>query len=332
MIKPKAIFHFKTPLQVKADWMNGLTHIELYNSIFNITKENIKFQLYTDPLDSEFSFTEMKDKIAELLDLSHFTPEDLEHKIRGPDIIKAYRELSIEESQTDGYYFLSMNYTQSSSRDFESYLRNLTGLNEDDFQLILKQYNSKFITYESFPGNYTFKDISEVLPRAFENEFEIRGEIQPNTEYDKSDSIIIECDNNTMKTKLIVRYETNALRFDEKSFFSTILGIPPYWDYKSHNEYVPEKLKKLSTIDKVHLKGDVIDGSIQNGLRQPILFSFVLDTKPGYKVFCEPETIHFKKINISVLNTITFYLEDDNKEEVNFNVETLTFTLQMIRF
>ena len=35
-----------------------------------------------------------------------------------------------------------------------------------------------------------------------------------------------------------------------------------------------------------------------------------------------------KKINKSVLNTITFYLEDDNNKEVDFNGETLTFTLQ----
>ena len=57
--------------------------------------------------------TEMKDKIAELLGLSHVTPVDLEHKTRGPDIIKAYRELSIEESQTNGFSFLLLNYTQS---------------------------------------------------------------------------------------------------------------------------------------------------------------------------------------------------------------------------
>ena len=73
------------------------------------------------------------------------------------------------------------------------------------------------------------------------------------------------------------------------------------------------------------------DGSVVNGLRQPILYSFVLDKKPGYKVFFEPETIHYKKINKSVLNTITFYLEDDNNEELNFNQETLTFTLQMVK-
>ena len=111
-----------------------------------------------------------------------------------------------------------MNYTQSPFPDFETYLRFLTGSNEDDIQLILKQYNSKFITYEFSPGINTFKDVSELLSRGFQKEFEIRGKIQPNTEYDKSDSIIIERDNNTMKIKLGVRYEVNALRFDENSF------------------------------------------------------------------------------------------------------------------
>ena len=79
------------------------------------------------------------------------------------------------------------------------------------------------------------------------------------------------------------------------------------------------------------MKCDCIDGSVVHGARQPILFSFVLDKPAGYKVFCEPETIHYKKINKSVLNTIMFYLEDDNNKEVNFNGETLTFTLEMIK-
>ena len=78
------------------------------------------------------------------------------------------------------------------------------------------------------------------------------------------------------------------------------------------------------------MKCDVIDGSVVNGSRQPILYSFVLDKPAGYKVFSQPETVHYK-INKSVLNTITFYLENDNNEEVNFYGETLTFTLQMIK-
>ena len=211
MIKPRETCHFNPPNQVKEDWMLALVDLEVYNSMSNITEENNNFQLYTDPLDVDFSFTEMKDKIADLLDISHITPGDPEHKTRGPEIFKAYRELSIKEGHTHGYYFLIMNYTQSSLRDFESYVRISTGLKEDDIQLKLKQYNSKFNPYQMFPGIYTFKDISEVLSRVFEKDFEIRGEIQPNTEYDKADSIINECDNITMKTKLIVNYGINAL-------------------------------------------------------------------------------------------------------------------------
>ena len=59
--------------------------------------------------------------------------------------------------------------------------------------------------------------------------------------------------------------------------------------------------------------------------------SFILDKPVGYKVLCERETIHYKKINKSVLNTTSFYLGDDNHEEVDFNQDTLTFTLQTIK-
>ena len=94
------------------------------------------------------------------------------------------------------------------------------------------------------------------------------------------------------------------------------------------------KKLKLSTKDKIHLKCDVFDRSVLNvlnGVRQPILYSFVLDKHRGYKEFCQPKTIHNKRINKSVLSTIPFYLDDDKNEEVNFNGETLTFTLQMNR-
>ena len=204
-------------------------------------------------------------------------------------------------------------------------------MNEEDIQLIIKHFFSKYITYEISTGIYTFQYISEILSRGFEKEFEIRGEIQPNTKYDKSDSIIIESDNNPMKTKLIVRREINAMRFDGKSFFSTILGFPPYWDYKSYIEDVGEKFLNLSIMDKIQLKCIIIYGSVLNGVTQPILYSFVLDEPPGYKVFCEPESIHYKKKIESVLNTITFYLEDDKNEEFDFNGETLTFAIQTIK-
>ena len=131
-----------------------------------------------------------------------------------------------------------------------------------------------------------------------------------------------------------------TLGFDEKSFFHTILDFDPYWDYKPTNAihadspgvHTSDKIiLNINTINKIHLKCNVIYGSVIDGSRQPMLYSFVLDKPSGYKVFCQPETIDFKKVNKSVLNTITFYLEDNDHKEVDFNGETLTFTLQMIK-
>ena len=174
-----------------------------------------------------------------------------------------------------------------------------------------------------------------VLSRGFGTDFQ-KKHLRPDRILDKSDSILIDSDDVSLITKLILRPDITALSFDEKSFFNTILGFSPHWDYKNiasyDREYYTEKNRNLSTTDKIHLKCDVIDGSVLNGVRQPILFSFVLVKKPGFKVFCPPETIHDKKVNKSVLNTVTFYLEDDNNEEVDFNGETLIFTLQMIKF
>ena len=150
-----------------------------------------------------------------------------------------------------------------------------------------------------------------------------------------------------MRTTIVLKFKNERakfvlgkLRFDKQSFFHTSLGFSPYWDYKHNNSnhvFIPgvypsyKIILNLNTIDKIHLKCDVVDGSIINGVRQPILYSFVLEKPSGYKVFCEPETIHYKKIFKSVLNTITFYLEDDNNKEVHFNQKTLIFTLQMIK-
>ena len=122
-----------------------------------------------------------------------------------------------------------------------------------------------------------------------------------------------------MQTKLVVRSGNIAKRFDEITFFKNILDFNHGWDYKNYNENISEKIINLSTTNKIHLKCDVINCSAVNGSRQPILYSFVLDEQSGYKVFSQPNTVHYKKIYKSVLKTITFFIEDNKNEEVDFN-------------
>ena len=226
---------------------------------------------------------------------------------------------------------LLLGYSASPFQDFESYLRLVVGLDEEDIRLILKEYNSHFITYELTPGIYTIQYFSEAIQ----------------TFSGHQETIQLEYGDISMRATIVLKFKNEekkfalrTLRFDKQSFFHTLLGFSPYWDYKPNNSshvlipgvYPSDKIiLNLNTIDKIHLKCDCIDGSIQNGVRQPILYSFVLDKPARNKVFCEPETIHYKKIIKSVLKTITFYLEDDNNKEVDFNQETMTFTLQKIK-
>ena len=107
--------------------MLGLTVLEVYNSFFNVTKEINKFELYTDTFD-EFSFEELKDEVAEILNISNITDDHLKDETIGSRIIKAYWKLRSEKSSIDGYIVLLMGYARAPFRDFESYLRIVIGL------------------------------------------------------------------------------------------------------------------------------------------------------------------------------------------------------------
>ena len=286
MIKPREIFHFKPPIQIQGDWMIGLTNLEGYNSIFNITEENNKFNLYKFPDEKAggVTYEKVRDEIQKDLDIEDITAADIQDDIIASIIIEEYNKQVTKRMNDDGYMNILARYTNSVFQDFESFLRTQIDLVEGDIKLVLDEYNSSFITCEIDPRIYTFKDISEAL-------FNILQSDCPGD----CNVIVIEYDDIKMKTKLDVKAGIIAIRFHKNSFFSTILSFTPGWDYKHYNKCISQKIANLSNTNKIHLNCDCIDGSVVNGIRHPILFSFVLDKKPGYKVFCEPETIHYKK-------------------------------------
>ena len=179
LTRPRETFSYKPSINFGLDsiCMIGFTSLEVYNSFFNLTEENNKFKLYTDA-SHEISFVKLKDKVTDAVGFSDLSPEDLQHKLYGLRIIKTYGKLSIEKSQTDGYCILLMRYAQSPFRDSESYHTILNGLREDDIRIILKQYDSNFITYEVFPGNHTIKDLYEFLSRGFRSNFKTKEKMR----------------------------------------------------------------------------------------------------------------------------------------------------------
>ena len=131
-------------------------------------------------------------------------------------------KLETEKKHIDGYYMLLLGYARSPFRDFESCLRIVNGLFAEDIQIILKQNNSNFVTYERSPGIYSIKDIPKVAY----------------TMGDHEETLKIEYDDISMKTKFsLIRIGGifGTLKFYEKPLFITLLGLTPYWDYKPTN-------------------------------------------------------------------------------------------------
>ena len=87
----------------------------------------------------------------------------------------------------------------------------------------------------------------------------------------------------------------------------------------------------ITSIDKVHLNCDCVDGSSVNGVREHVLFSLNLSVPPGYKIINAPTTVLYKKINKPRLDKIQFFIEDSNHNPVDFNKETRTYTIRFIK-
>ena len=220
MIKPRKTFHPNPPISSEGTGMDGLTSLEVYKNIFNITEENNKFELYTDTFD-EISFIKLKGEVAKILHISDITPYHLKHETIAPLIIELFKKLKLERASTDGYCIFLPSYLGSPFRDFKSYLRIVFGLDEEAIKLSLKQYNFNFVTYDITPGIYKIKDFPEAVYTMGEHE----------------GSIKIEYDDVSMRTKLTFKH-IGTLIFDKKSFFhTTFLGFAAYWDYKPTNKF-----------------------------------------------------------------------------------------------
>ena len=264
----------------------GLTSLEVYNSIFNITEYNSKLKLYKfhDQKSGDVSYEKVRHEIEKELGISDITDTDLQDEIESPIIFEEYREQVTKRMEDDGYMNILASYTSSVLQDFESYLRTEVDLVEDDIGLVLDKYNSSFITYELEPGIYNFRDHSESV---FNN-------LHP--KYQASSNVnVIELDDISRKIKLVVRDGIIPIRVDEKSFFSSVLGFTPGWDYKHYNEYASQKIVNLSSTNKIHLKCDVIEGSVVNRIRKPLLLVLFLIKHVDIKKFPNQKQFFIRK-------------------------------------
>ena len=188
--------------------------------------------------------------------------------------------------------------------------------------LDLKYIPTKRTGYSLIPGIYEVVDLNNTLKHILPDNVKIN----------------IAIDDIRLKSNLKIN---QTLIFTNKSFFYTILGSTQSHSYPLDDidgfyqliagSYISDKPINITGIDKIHLKSDCIQGSIVNGIREPILYSFALSAPPGHKIYKEPRIKLFKKMNKSILSHITFYFEDDDYKAIDFHNETISFTCQLIK-
>ena len=172
------------------------------------------------------------------------------------------------------------------------------------------------------PGIYEVVDLNDSLKHLLPDNVEVNITI---------DDIRIKSNLKTNQT----------LIFTEKSLFYTILGFTQSHFYPLDDcdgfyqliagSYKSDRPINITGIDKIHLKCDCVEGGIVNGVREPILYSFALNSHPGHKVYEEPRLKPFKNVNKSVLSHNKFYFEDDDHKAVVFHNEMVSFTCQIIK-
>ena len=394
MTKQKESFSFDVPLILNEKWMMGVTSLEVYNTVYNITEKNNKLQIILNDqqlkelkLDSGLilfvedlyvtyfgkpytlsEYNEFVEKANKLITNSYsiknkLTRIDFDYltkivkslneiynnrlnqetinqeklkqerslaKLNRERIIKEYKdhlkqvkinweqikweEIILEDATANA----ASQTTQENHEDDEdgevnrvssqvNQTNQINQINLPPFDIVENDFFEIYLT----PGVYELVDINNAIKQKInESDYDFKFDLIPDTI--------------SMKSVLTT---SNNIQFNSK--LNTVLGF-------THTVYPPgthtsEKPVMITTTDKVHLKCDCVDGSIVNGIREQILFSFNLSAPPGYKIIKEPTTVLYKSINKTRLDTIQFFLEDSNHNPVDFNGETLTFTIEIIK-
>ena len=317
-------FSFNPPINLfeEGKWLLAVSSLECTNSVFNITNENNSFSIIIPGHYQNKSDEKTIDDLNKLLELKSLELHVKEVQKRGTKIKIGDNEYKLSDFDNQKNEILE-ELKNVKYNDLEDLVYRMQLTYDEIMDILdLKYIPTKRTGYSLNPGIYEVLDLNNTLKYILPDNVKVT----------------ITYDNIRLKSNLKIN---QTLIFTNKSFFYTILGFTQSHqgslnDIEGFYQILPgsyqgNKPINITGIDKIHLKCDCIQGSIVNGIREPILYSFALSPPPGHKIYKEPRIKLFKKMNKSVLSHIMFYLEDANYKPVDFHNETLSFTCQLIK-
>lgn len=132
---------------------------------------------------------------------------------------------------------------------------------------------------------------------------------------------------NTSKCLLIIKKDS-ILKFNDKSFFHTVLGFEVK-DYIK-GSHISKDIIQITNISTINIICDLIDGSYNNGVQSNILYSFPVNTVPfGYKLIERMYNPAYLPVTRKMIDNIRIKIEDENGNEINFNGEEISIYLHL---
>ena len=298
MNKQMQTFSFNPPINLVEEgrWLLAVSSFECTNSVFNITNENNSFSIIVPGHYETESAEKTIDQLNKLLDLNSLDLHVQEVRKKGHTVRIGDNEYKLSDFDTQKNELVE-ELKKAKYNDLADLVYRMQLTYDEIMDILdLKYIPTKRTGYSLNPGIYEINDLNNSLKYILPDNVKVN----------------ITIDDIRLKSNL----KTNqTLVFTVKSFFYTMLGFTqshqgPLNDIEGFYQILPGSYKSdnpinITGIDKVHLKCDCIQGSIVNGIREPILYSFAMSSPPGHKIYKEPRIKLFKKINKSVLSHIT---------------------------
>ena len=281
MNKESQTFSFNPPINLieEGKWLIAVSSFECTNSVFNITDDNNSFSIII-PGHYETEFAENTiDELNKLLELKSLELHVEEVRKRGNIIKIEDKEYKLSDFDNQKNEIIE-ELKNAEYNDLEDLVYRMRLSYDEIIDILdLKYIPTKRTGYSLNPGIYEIVDLNNTLKYILPDNVKV--------------SVTI--DDIRLKSNLKIN---QTLIFTKRSFFYTILGFTqsrsyPLDDIDNHYQiiagsYKSDKPINITGIDKIHLKCDCIQGSIVNGIREPILYSFALSSPPGHKIYKEP--------------------------------------------
>ena len=158
------------------------------------------------------------------------------------------------------------------------------------------------------PGSYEMKGLNR----------EVMRQLQTNGD---NKAILFYPNSNTFKTVMKIK-DGYTIKFTHEKNIKKLLGFTQ----NSYNTgmYYSEKLVNILSINSIFVHVNVVNGSIVNGIQNPVIYTFFPKVSPGYKIIQRPVNPIYLPITLQSIRDFKVKITDQDNNLLDNNGEILT--------